>query len=92
MNRHQRRGDEKKRAAEIPPSGQPAPPQQALPVMQDAGKPSLALRCLARIILSRFVLKRINHPHVLFMLAEVARQARRLDAAAFIQTKLPPAQ
>lgn len=58
--------------------------------MQDAGKPSLALRFLASIILSRFVLKRIDHPHVLFMLAEVARQARRMDAAAYIQTKLPP--
>lgn len=90
MNRHQRRGNEKKGTAEIRTPG--PQPQQAFPVMQDPGKPSLALRVLARVILSRFVLKRVNHPQVLFMLAEVARQARRMDAAAYIQTKLPPTQ
>ncbi len=88
MNRKERRSAEKKGG--LGASGPQAPgPLPTMPIVEDAVKPSLVLRALARIMLSRFVLKRVHHPQVLFMLGEVARQARRVDALMYIQTKLP---
>lgn len=72
MNRHQRR------AAGKPPQ-QPIVPTpvagSAQPV--SSGKPGVVLRFFARILLSKWVLKRVNHPEVRQALASLAAQAGR---------------
>jgi hypothetical protein len=46
-----------------------------------AGRPSLVLRMVASVVLSRWVLKRVRHPAVRAMLASMARETGRQDLA-----------
>jgi hypothetical protein len=64
------------------PHGKPLP---VSPVVANAGKPGLVLRIVAGVLCSGFVLKRVEHPDVLVMLSELARQAGRMDAVLKIQ-------
>jgi len=45
------------------------------------GRPSLALRLAAFVILSRWALKRVRHPALRAALANLARQTGRADLA-----------
>jgi len=49
------------------------------------GKPSLLLRIVAFVVLSRWVLKRVRHPSVRATLAAIARQVGRDDLAADLE-------
>lgn len=65
-----------------------AAPQPVLPVVGDPGRPGFLLRVAARLLLSPFAIRRVNHPHVLNLLGDVARQSGRMDALLQIQAKL----
>lgn len=82
MNRHQRRANAK--TADRQPDGSVGTPS---PV---ASKPSFALRIVARILLARWVLKRVHHPDLLTILLQVAHQVGRTDAIAALTVKLYP--
>lgn len=90
MNRRTRRSAEKK-AKNTPtttPVSAPNKPLPTAPVVADPGRPGMFLRIVAKVLLSRFALKRVNHAQVLHLLREVARQSGRMDALMQIQEKL----
>ncbi|MCC6915364.1 MAG: hypothetical protein IT566_16825 [Rhodospirillaceae bacterium] len=58
------------------------------PVVAAPASSGFLLRMFARIILSRWVIKRVKHPHVLTIMADLAGQAGRMDAMMHIQEKL----
>ena len=82
MNRHQRRASAKTADRQADGSvGTPSP----IPT-----KSNLALRVMARILLARWVLKRVHHPDLLAILLQVAHQVGRTDAIAALTVKLYP--
>lgn len=82
MNRHQRRASAK--TADRQPDGSVGTPSP-IPT-----KSNLALRVMARILLARWVLKRVHHPDLLAILLQVAHQVGRTDAIAALTVKLYP--
>ncbi len=82
MNRHERRANAKTADRQRDGSvGTPSP----VPT-----KSNLALRVMARILLARWVLKRVHHPDLLAILLQVAHQVGRTDAIAALTVKLYP--
>ncbi len=82
MNRHTRRANEttKTETANIT-----QPPAQASVA---TARPGLLLRVFAGILLTRWVIKRVQHPDVLVILQQLAQQTGRPDAAELLSTKL----
>ena len=58
------------------------------PVVAAPASSSFLLRLVARLLLSRWIIKRVQHPHVLMSLSHMAGQAGRMDAMMYIQEKL----
>jgi len=91
MNRRNRRAAAKQERMpqnnETPydPSGSVTPYAPVVPVPASGG---FFLRLIARFLLSRWVVKRVQHPHVLSILSDLAGQAGRMDAMMQIQEKL----
>lgn len=62
--------------------------ENVAPVVAKPQRVSFALRLAARILLSGWVLKRVNHPDVLLALSQLAEQAGRMDALMLLDRKL----
>ncbi len=91
VNRRERRSAEKRgRSPKETPDGSGVLP--AAPVVAAAGKPGFLLRAVAKVLLAQWVLRRVNHPQVLGLLSEVARQTGRFDVVTQISKKSPTAQ
>lgn len=94
MNRHQRRAAAKSGSA-APPGTEPdvvltakAGDDGSAKVFASAtAKPGLLLRILSKVILSGWVLNRVNHPQLLALLEDVAVQAGRPEVVVQIQSK-----
>lgn len=85
MNRQERRANEKKeRLAQTEPS-QPLP---TMPIVGAASKPGLIVRAVAKVLLSGWILRRVSHPTVLALLAEIARQTGRRDIVVDLDKRL----
>jgi hypothetical protein len=83
MNRSQRRA-----AAESKHKRRAAPEQWEAPPNEGQKKPSLILRLFANVALAPWVLKRVTHPGVERVLADVAIQAGRPEAAAYLLNRI----
>lgn len=81
MNRRQRRAAAKQ-PSPIPPASAVAPPAYL-------GKPGLLLRLFAGVLLSKWVLNRVQHPDVRRALASLAVQAGRTDVLEDLRTQDP---
>ena len=55
---------------------------------QVATRPGFLLRVFSGILLTRWVIKRVQHPDVLVIMQQLARQTGRTDAAELVTTKL----
>ncbi len=53
-----------------------------------AGPPSLGLRVVGRVLLSEWVLKRVQHPDLIGILLQIAQQLGRADAMARLSATL----
>jgi hypothetical protein len=85
VNRQERRANEKKdRLAK----SEPTAPLPTMPVVGAAQRPGIVVRAVARVMLAGWVLKRVSHPTVLALLAEVARQTGRKDIVVQLDKKL----
>lgn len=73
MNRHTRRATAKN------PKPAPVTPAASIEPAPVYGKPGLVLRIFAKVLLSQWVLKRVNHPDLRRVLASMAVQAGRPD-------------
>ncbi len=89
MNRQKRRANEKK---ERVVKGNPSMPLPTKPVVGAAQRPGIVVRLVARVMLAGWVLKRVSHPTVLTLLAEVARQTGRKDIVVQLDKKLQALQ
>lgn len=58
------------------------------PIVEKPRKIGLLLRLFSRILLSKWVMRRVSHPQVLATLGEVARQSGRMDVLVEIQARL----
>jgi len=81
MNRRQRRVSAKTPA-------KPGQPSHATSVETGQASPTLALRLAARLLLSAWVLRRVQSPQIFSMLRQVAIQAGRDDAVLRIDERL----
>lgn len=61
-------------------------PQAAQPGTDS--KPSLALRLFARLLLAKWLIKRIYHPDLVAILLQIAQQTGRSDVVATLTLKL----
>jgi len=80
MNRHTRRANEKAG------TDNDAPVSPQAPVATN--RPGLLLRVFAGILLTRWVIKRVQHPDVLVIMRQLAQQTGRADAAELLSAKL----
>jgi hypothetical protein len=82
MNRHQRRAAERQQTAKEPEVGVSSitTPVDRL-VNAPTHKPALITRLLATVLLSRWVLARVQHPDVERLLINFATEAGRFDVA-----------
>lgn len=87
MNRKERRAAEKQDQERPRNISQPGVDGIA-PIVAKPENVSFALRVSARILLSDWVLKRVNHPHVLLALSQLAEQSGRMDALMKLDHKL----
>ena len=83
MNRHKRRAAGKQPA----PATLPAP--AIAPVVGYSGKPGFVLRMFAKVLLSKWVLKRVNHSDIRRVLASLAAQAGRTDLSEILRRQDP---
>lgn len=92
MNRRHRRATAKQdRVLDAAGTANYSPDAGVAPVAPIVGVPAstgLLLRITARVLLSSWVLKRVEHPNVLAILRELAGQVGRMDAMMQIQEKL----
>ena len=82
MNRHQRRARGRQQSPKEP-EGSPPPVAAAVdyPPNQPIPKPTLITRLLASVLLSRWILARVQHPDVERLLINFALEAGRHDVA-----------
>jgi len=59
-----------------------------MPVVGAPAKASWVLKLVAKVLLSSWVLKRVKHPDILAVLADVARQVGRMEIVVQIHEKL----
>ena len=78
MNRHKRRAA-KHAPLPVTPAPTGAPARFAAPADVYSGRPGLVLRFFAKVLLSKWVLKRVSHPDVRRALASLAAQAGRAE-------------
>lgn len=91
MNRKDRRSaakQDKERIAKLPGS----PVSLTAPIVAKPERAGFMLRAMARILLSQWVLKRINHPAALYALSQIAQQAGRMDVLTQLDRKLNAGQ
>lgn len=86
MNRRHRRASAKQEKAQpaYNPDGSVAP---AAPIVAKPESAGLGLRIASRLLLSKWVLKRVQHRQVLGVLAELAAQSGRTDALMLIEER-----
>lgn len=89
VNRQERRANEKK---EKLVKGDPSAPLPTMPVVGAAQRPGIVVRAFAKVLLAGWVLKRVSHPTVLSLLAEIARQTGRKDIVVQLDKKLQALQ
>ncbi len=86
MNRHKRRANARTDKAEGPPVA--TSPGIAKPAPVATSSPGVLLRVFGGLLLSTWVIKRVNHPDVLIVLRQLAQQTGRTEAANLLATKL----
>jgi len=92
MNRRHRRATAKQdRVSDAAGTANYTPDAGVTPVAPIVGVPassSLLLRMTSRVLLSSWVLRRVEHPNVLAILGDLASQVGRMDVMMQIQEKL----
>lgn len=88
MNRRHRRAAAAKQDKSPPAEYAPDGVTPVAPIMAKPAAPSLFLRLVAKILLSRWVLNRVQHGQVLAVLADLAGQVGRTDVLIQIHEKL----
>lgn len=90
MNRRYRRATAKQEKSQANQAEGYAPDgvTPVVPIVGKQEKPSLFLRFISRVLLSGWVLKRVQHGQVLAVLADLAGQTGRTDVLLQIHEKL----
>jgi hypothetical protein len=88
MNRRDRRAAAKQDKDQPGQAYAPDGVKPVAPIMAKPTAPSLFLRLVAKILLSRWVLKRVQHGQVLAVLGDLAGQVGRTDVLMQIHEKL----
>lgn len=90
MNRRYRRASAKQEKVQANPATPYAPDgvTPTVPIVAKQSSPGLFLRVVSRILLSGWVLKRVQHGQVLALLGDLAGQVGRTDALMQIHEKL----